>query len=137
MGDNHCRGQMIIKFLELYFTKNCLSWFTGKNPPNTVHVIPVEHCFSFVLCLHKRKKLIKRGKEILTCCICIAACPYIFVFHLSVMTSWLQSLSPCKNVGTSSVWEHHGVLQIITLAFLLFLAPAGGSNPTGQSLTLT
>ncbi len=25
----------------------------------------------------------------------------------------------------------YGVLQIITVAFLLFLAPAGGSNPAG------
>ena len=27
--------------------------------------------------------------------------------------------------------------RIFTVAFLLFLAPAGGSNPEGQSLTFT
>ena len=30
-----------------------------------------------------------------------------------------------------------GFFKIITVAFLLFLAPADGSNPAGQSLTLT
>ncbi len=29
------------------------------------------------------------------------------------------------------------VLQIITVAFILFLVPAGGSNPAGQLLSLT
>ena len=39
--------------------------------------------------------------------------------------------------GTLSVWWHLGCLQIITVAFLLFLAPAEGSNLAGQSLILT
>ena len=30
-----------------------------------------------------------------------------------------------------------GFLRILTVAFLLFLAPTGGSNPAMQSLTLT
>ncbi len=30
-----------------------------------------------------------------------------------------------------------GVLQTITVVFLLFIAPAGGSNAAEQSLTLT
>ena len=46
--------------------------------------------------------------------------------------------------GTSSVWGRIGFLRIFTLAFLLFLVPAGDSNPAGplsnpagQSFTLT
>ncbi len=33
-----------------------------------------------------------------------------------------------KDNWTSTVWLHHVVFQIITVAFLLFLAPLGGSN---------
>ena len=37
-----------------------------------------------------------------------------------------------------SVWWRHGfLLRMFTLAFLLFLDLAGGSNPVGQSFTLT
>ena len=32
-------------------------------------------------------------------------------------------------------WDH-GFLRIFTVAFLLFQAPAGGSNPVEKSLTL-
>ncbi len=37
-------------------------------------------------------------------------------------------------VGVVISWNF---LQIITVTFLLFPAPAAGSNPAGQSLTLT
>ena len=42
-----------------------------------------------------------------------------------------------KNYWTSSVWWRIGFLRIFTVAFLLFLAPADGSNTAGQSFTLT
>ena len=35
------------------------------------------------------------------------------------------------------VWWRIGFLRILTVAFLLFLAIAGGSNPAGQLFTLT
>ena len=36
---------------------------------------------------------------------------------------------PALKLGTSSAWWHLGVCQIISVAFLLFLASAGGSTP--------
>ena len=43
-----------------------------------------------------------------------------------------------QKLRTSSVLWHHGFLQLITVAFLLFLAPTWGSNrPKGHSLTIT
>ena len=38
--------------------------------------------------------------------------------------------------GPGRLGEVMVFLRIFTLAFLLFLAPAGGSNPAGQSFTL-
>ena len=58
--------------------------------------------------------------------------PYFLLYNIISSKATLQSKhNNCIMTLSPSVWWHHGVLQIITVTFLLFLAPAGGSNPAG------
>ncbi len=53
----------------------------------------------------------------------VSSCAIIFLLNMLVFYG--------KSFPTWSVWWRDGFLSIFALAFLLFLAPAGGSNPAG------
>ena len=55
---------------------------------------------------------------------------------VNIQTEIFLFISFLKNMK-KMVWWRIGFLRILTVAFLLFLAIAGGSNPAGQSFTLT
>ncbi len=48
-----------------------------------------------------------------------------------------KKLSIVDNLRIMERKSSSGLRRIFTVGFPLFLAPAGGSNPAGQSLTLT
>ncbi len=83
-------------------------------------------------------------ENIQICTVCTLFAQKMYKFVLFVLTQFSGLYAKIYKFGSSSVWWHHGFLQIITVAFLLFLVPAWGSNlrgqlsnPVGQSLTLT
>ncbi len=43
----------------------------------------------------------------------------------------LHDYTPLKKIGTSRINTEAAFLRIFTVAFLLFLVPAGGSNTAG------
>ena len=115
------------KFSTLQF--NCYHW--GTTPLTVIKpncqillvvklpctLLYVSNCLSWCEVAHRIRPVYR--------CVTQQSC-WTTTTHLNININW-----------TSSAWWHHGFLQISAVAFLLFLAPAGGSNPAGQSLTLT
>ena len=53
-----------------------------------------------------------------------------------ILVKYINRHIEIKQMEFSRINQGDGFLRIFTVAFLLFPAPAGGSNPTGQLLTL-